>query len=114
MAIPRSVSTCRLGQRPDSPMELFRAVALAFVWLLVFALSVLFLPFALAILASSIGAALARAGWQAAAPGMASGFVVPGLLGLLLAPVLATVVTSLLNKAMSQTESAPRVRDRAA
>jgi len=100
--------------RTNSPMEFFRAIALVFVWLLVFVLSVLFLPFALAILASSIGAALARAGWQAAAPSMASGFVVPGLLGLLLAPVLATVVVWLFNRAMSQAEGASGIRDRAA
>lgn len=95
-------------------MEFFRAVTLVFVWLFFFILSVLFLPFSLAILASSIGAAFARAGWQAAAPGMASGFVVPGLLGLLLAPILATVVTWLLSKAMSKAEGVAGVRDRGA
>ena len=95
-------------------MEFFRAVALVFVWLVVFVLSALFLPFALAILASSICAALARAGWQAAAPGMASGFVVPGLVGLLAAPILATVVAWLFNKAMSRSEGASGIRDRAA
>lgn len=82
-------------------MEPFRVLFLGFVWLATCLSGLLFWPFALALFASSIGAALARAGWHAAAPGVASGFVVPGILGFLVAPIFATVLTWLFNQTLA-------------